>query len=62
MKTLLWRFALEDDGQDLAEYALLGIFIGLAGILVWAAIEDLFAVHYLGLDTAEQNLWQPPNP
>ncbi len=62
MNSLVLRFAFEDYGQDLAEYALLGVFIGLAGLLVWAAIEDAFALHYVALDTAEQNLWQPPNP
>lgn len=62
MTILLSRFVFEEDGQDLAEYALAGLFIGLAGLLVWAAVEDAFALHYAARDAAEQNLWQPPNP
>lgn len=62
MRTLLIRLVREDQGQDLAEYALLGAFIGLAGLAVWVAIQDVMAARYVELDAAEQELWQPPNP
>jgi Flp pilus assembly pilin Flp len=62
MKTLLKRFAFDEGGQDLAEYALLAAFVGLAGLAVWVVIQNAVAGRYVEMDTAEQDLWQPPEP
>lgn len=59
MSTLLKRFVVEEQGQDLGEYALLAAFIGLAGLAVWIAVQGAMADHYINLDTAEQELWDP---
>ena len=38
MRTL-WRFVLEDDGQDLIEYALLAGFTSLVAVLAIQSVE-----------------------
>jgi hypothetical protein len=53
---------LGDRGQDLVEYALLTAFVGLAGAAAWGAIQNAVQAGYLAWDTAEQDLWEPPNP
>ena len=53
----------ESDGaQDLAEYALLALFIGLAGILVWSEIATLIGLNYAGYRDNVPALWEPPSP
>lgn len=59
---LLTQLIRDDTGQDLAEYALLAAFIGLAGLAVWVAVRNALALRYVAMDTAEQNIWQPPTP
>jgi len=51
-----------DNAQDLAEYALLALFIGLAGILVWSAIASLIGLNYAGYRDNVPALWEPPPP
>jgi hypothetical protein len=58
----LRRLLVDDEAQDLVEYALLTAFVGLAGMAGWAAIQAAIQQIYAAWDTAEQNLWQPPNP
>lgn len=58
-----WRsLFVGDTGQDLVEYALLTMFIGLAGIAAWNAIEDTLGAAYAGYDTKSQGLWEPCDP
>jgi Flp pilus assembly pilin Flp len=56
MKTILQRFACDDGGQDLIEYALLGALIGIGGIVVWANIGTAILSTYGGWDTNVQGL------
>jgi Flp pilus assembly pilin Flp len=58
----LWRFLRDDDAQELIEYALLGIFIGVVGVLVWNSIVTLLGVRYGEYNTNVQELWVPPDP
>ena len=53
MRTLLRRFIVEDDAQDLMEYVFLCCFIALVGIVVWQQI-----VTWVTQGTAQGPLWQ----
>ena len=55
-------FFLREDGQDLVEYGLLGLFVGLAGLLAWNAIAAGIGTSYVGYDTGVQGLWEPRDP
>lgn len=55
-------FAASDDGQDLVEYGLLGLFVALAGLAVWNAIVVALHASYTGYDSGVQALWEPENP
>ena len=62
MGVLVRRLLVEDDGQDLVEYALL---IGLVAVASAAAIGTLeTALHdaYVSWDTGNQALWDMPAP
>jgi Flp pilus assembly pilin Flp len=54
------RFWLEEDGQDLVEYALLTALVGLTGIAVWSTIVGLIGDRYTDYDTGVQGLWESP--
>jgi Flp pilus assembly pilin Flp len=56
MPPLLERFLSDEDGQDLAEYALLVAFVGVVAVAAWLAIEDAIAAGYTGWDGADQDL------
>ncbi len=56
------RLALETDGQDLLEYALLTTFIGFAGAAAWSAIVTGLGNAYTGYVNSVWNLWQPADP
>jgi Flp pilus assembly pilin Flp len=62
MTRILTRFFVEDEGQDIVEYALLVAFVGLACLAAWVAIENAIRDGYISFDTREQNLADPPNP
>lgn len=62
MQDALRRFLVEESAQDLVEYALLVAFIGLTSLAAWTAIQSAIQQGYIGWDTAEQDLWEPPNP
>ena len=51
-----------EDGQDLVEYGLLGLFVGLAGLLAWNAIAAGIGTSYVGYDSGVQGLWEPRDP
>jgi Flp pilus assembly pilin Flp len=59
---LLMRLLRDDDGQDLAEYALLVAVVGLTGLAAWAGVQQAIASGYVAWDTAEQQIWEPPDP
>ena len=62
---LLRRFAEDDLGQDVVEYALLASFIGIAGYLVLMALGvDILNTYQAWLDpaTGTPSLWDPPAP
>ncbi len=54
------RFWLDDDGQDLVEYALLTALVGLVGVTVWSTIVALIGARYTDYDTGVQGLWESP--
>ncbi len=58
----LRRLAVDETAQDMVEYALLVAGVGLVGIAAWATIETLLAQSYAGLEEAQQDLWEPPDP
>lgn len=60
---LLRRALVEDDAQDLVEYALLAAFIGTAGMLAMSAISPAAAAAYrswMDPTTGTPSLWAPP--
>lgn len=56
MRSLLKRLLIEDDAQDLTEYALLVAFLGLAAVAAFLALEDAIATGFVAVDTREQDL------
>ena len=52
----LTRFVLEDHGQDLIEYGLLGAFIAFVGILAWEGVRSGIGTKYAGWDGGVQGL------
>jgi len=59
---LLRAFVVEDQSQDLVEYALLGAFIAFAGLAAFTAMQTVIARAYAYWDLTEQGLWEPPDP
>jgi Flp pilus assembly pilin Flp len=59
---LVRRLALETNGQDLIEYALLTTFIGFAGAAAWAAMQTGLGNVYTSYVGAIWNLWEPADP
>lgn len=62
MLTLIARAIRDDDGQDLVEYALLALFIGVAAALVIPAIAPKMLNAFGGWATGVYNLWVPNDP
>jgi hypothetical protein len=65
VKVLLHHLVLlvhGEEGQDLVEYGLLGLFLGLAGLLAWSAIAAGIGTSYVGYDSDVQGLWEPRDP
>jgi Flp pilus assembly pilin Flp len=59
---LLRRFLLEDDGQDLVEYALLVAWVALASLAAVNALQQTMHDVYVGWDSNQQSLWTMPAP
>ena len=64
---VLTRFAAEDGGQDLVEYALLAAFIGIAGWAVLMTLPGVIGDTYASwVDPTNPNSvpgqWDPPEP
>jgi Flp pilus assembly pilin Flp len=60
--TLLRRLAIETDGQDLVEYALLTAFIGCTGAAAWALMQTGLGNAYNSYVAAVWSMWEPPDP
>ena len=56
------RLLVDDDGQDLIEYALLTGIIAVAGALVFPTIRTKMAAAYAAWNTNAQAIWAPPPP
>jgi Flp pilus assembly pilin Flp len=59
---LLHRLFLDDRGQDLVEYVLLGSLIALAGLAAMQAFPGIASAVYASWDNAQQSLWYPQAP
>lgn len=59
---ILFRLLIDEQGQDLVEYALLGAFIGVVSVLVWQNIVSLLGERYTDYNTNVPQLWEPPDP
>jgi len=53
---MLLRFLRDDRGQDLIEYALLSVFIGICAVGIWVNIQDSIEAAYEGWDSSVQDL------
>jgi hypothetical protein len=62
MGRLILSFLNDDSAQDLVEYAYLGLFVGLVGIVTWASIVDLMGDRYTEYNADVQGLWVSPDP
>jgi Flp pilus assembly pilin Flp len=60
--TLLRRLAIETDGQDMVEYALLTTFVGFAGAAGWALMRTGVGTIYNSYVGAVWVLWEPADP
>jgi Flp pilus assembly pilin Flp len=56
------RFATDDSGQDLIEYALLTAIITTSGLLILSTLSTTLGTRYSARNTAAQNAWQPCPP
>ncbi len=56
------RFARDDRGADLIEYALLTVLFGLLGFLSFTTLSGRMGTAYSGWDSGQQSLWTPPPP
>ena len=58
----LRRLLIDDRGQDLVEYVLLGATVALAGITAMNAFPAIASAVYASWDNAQQDLWYPAPP
>ena len=59
----VWRSLRRDEsGQDVLEYALLAVIIGIAGILVFPLIVNKLSNNYSNSNTSIQADWEPCDP
>jgi Flp pilus assembly pilin Flp len=62
MVTLIMRAVRDDEGQDLVEYALLALLIGLAGVLVFPSIRTKMGNAFNGWGSGVNAIWIPNDP
>jgi hypothetical protein len=63
VQMMLWRRLLIDDrGQDLVEYLLLGATVAFAGLAAMNAFPGIASAVYASWDNAQQSLWYPAPP
>ena len=56
------RLIVDEDGQDLIEYALLTGAIGFAGVVGFSLIGLAINAVYSSWDTGVNSLWETPDP
>jgi Flp pilus assembly pilin Flp len=56
------EFLVDDSAQDLMEYVLLSLFIGLAGIAALNGISAAIGTYYVNSNSSVTNLWRSPDP
>lgn len=59
---LIRRLSRENGGQDLVEYALLALLVGIAGVAVFPSITERIGVVFGDWGTAVYNAWEPDDP
>ena len=62
VKRLVATFVADESGQDLVEYAMLGVFIGVVSVLVWQGISGLIGDRYAEYNSNVNTLWAPADP
>ena len=62
VKDALIAFVRDESAQDLVEYALLGVFIGVVSVLVWQGISGAIGLRYTEYNTNVNTLWASPEP
>jgi Flp pilus assembly pilin Flp len=62
MRLLLTRWLIEDDGQDLVEYVLLGATIAFVGLVTMNAFDDVIHDVYASWESGTQAVWEPQDP
>ena len=60
--TVLRRLWIDDRGQDLVEYVLLGATMAFAGLAAMQAFPGMASALYASWDNAQQSLWYPQAP
>ena len=60
--TFLRRLWIDDCGQDLVEYVLLGSVVAFAGFAAMQAFPGIASAVYASWDNAQQSLWYPDPP
>ena len=60
--TFVRRLWIDDRGQDLVEYVLLGATVAFAGLAAMQAFPAMAYALYTGWDNAQQQLWYPQPP
>jgi Flp pilus assembly pilin Flp len=58
----LHRLLVDDDGQDLVEYALLAALVAIASVGVLSGLQTVMGTTYTSWDTKTQALSCMPNP
>ena len=56
MTSIARRFFKDECGQDVIEYALLALFIGVCAVAAWQTIPGKIGLAYLGFDNGVQGI------
>ena len=62
MSELVRHLIVDEDGQDLIEYALLASTVGLAGVGLFPIIQAKIGTNFQQWGTNVNGIWIPPNP
>jgi Flp pilus assembly pilin Flp len=62
VRETLLRLVRDDAAQDLVEYALLLMFVGVTFLAVWTSISNAILASYTSSNAGVQGLWDPPEP
>ncbi len=56
------RFRADCRADDMIEYGLLALLVGIVGVVVWNQIGINVQTALVNWDTGMQSLWEVPNP